>query len=164
MRKRRKRISAMRAEFNRQMKEKQLPLPIELESFYVERYSTDKYGDQVRVAGHIESFTAHTPEQVREFGNKMKTLAANNTLFNVMIRVANRDDIPPRVYARKPPPHIRDHRQLTKTTDERWRDSVQHDVTQAKRASQGVGDFDRKPDAEDYIAQMLDAGEPELDE
>ena len=167
MRKRRpggSKVSAQRAEFNRQMELKEAKFPWDLEAFYVETYETDKHGLQVREAGLIESITAHTPEQVRNFGNRMKLIAANNRIFNVMIRVANRDDIPPRVYMRRPPPHITNRDELFKTTDERWRDKVHHDVTQAKRASQGEGDFDRKPDAEDFIAHILDEGEPELDE
>ena len=154
----------MRKEFNRQMEEKTARFPWELTGFYVERYDSDKYGDEVRIAGKIESFTANTPEAVREFGNRMKLIAANSKLFNVMITMIDGNGRQnSRVLPQNPPAHIQNKQQLQMTTDERWRAKIQKDLYKAKQESLGVGDFDKKPDVEHVIDDLIDDDEPELE-
>lgn len=137
-----------------------IKFPIEMEGWYVERYETnDEHGDQVRRHGKIESFTAHTPEQMRGFGSKMKVFAGNTSLYNVMITTIQSDGTEKSiVYPRQVPKAVED---VTKTTDERWRDKVQKELHHAKVETQGIGDFDKKPDFEDVIDLMDEEEEDE---
>ena len=156
--------SEMRKEFNRQIEEKTAKFPWFMEGFYVERFDSDKYGDEVRIAGKIESYTANTPEAVREFGNRMKLIAVNTKLFNVMITMTDGNGRQnSRVLPRNPPAHIQNKQQLQMTTDERMREKVQQTLYRAKQETLGTGDFDKKPDVEHVIDDLLDEGEPELD-
>ena len=136
-----------------------IKFPVELEGWYVERYETnDPHGDQVRRYGKIESFTAADPIQMRNFGNKMKVIAGNTSLYNVMITTVQSDGTEKSiVYPRKVPKAIED---VTKTTDEIWRGKVKKELHEAKVETQGIGDFDKKPDFEDVI-DLMDEEEEE---
>ena len=156
--------SEMRKEFNRQIEEKTARFPWFMEAFYVERFDSDKYGDEVRIAGKIESYTANTPESVRDFGNRMKLIAANSKLFNVMITMIDGNGRQnSRVLPRNPPAHIQNKQQLQMTTDERWREKVQKTLYKAKQENLGTGDFDKKPDVEHVIDELIDDDEHELE-
>ena len=156
---------SMREEFNRQVEEKTARFPWTLEAFWVERWASDKHGDQVRIAGRITGATVNTQEAVVDFGNRMKLEAANSKLFNVMITMTDGDGKQKSmVLPQKVPAHVQNKQQLYMTTDHRMREKVEQDLYKARQATLGTGDFDKKPDVEDYIEAIQDEGEPELDE
>ena len=150
-------------EIKRQMRARKLKWPISLEAWKVARYDDPEFGAQVTCVDLIEAYTAHTPEQVREWGNKIKVIAANEQHHNVAVFdwTNLNEEGEPRVvaYPRKVPKHLE---YVTKTTDQRIREKVQKQLHDAKVASQGVGDFDKKPDLNDYL-QSLREDDPSRD-
>ena len=151
---------SQREEFKRQMEEKKLSFPIEVEAYYVERIESDKHGDTVRPYSHLpfQSNVAHTPEELRKYGNMAKEEAANCNYFNVMVVCTQANgETKSLVYPRKVPKGIED---VTKTTDERMVEKVTRQLKAEQDATRGVNDF--TPDKTEFEDFIDDQGEPEL--
>ena len=161
-----KQTETVREVFERQMqaaREANLQWPANLVAYRVELFETDEFGWQVSIHSVVEEKTAHTPEEVREWGNTIKVIAANEKDYNIAVfnwsQIDEYGDPKVIVYPRKVPKSIQD---VTKLTNQRARERIQRHLHDVKVATQGVGDFDKKPDVEHFIEDLIRDEEEEL--